>query len=254
MRTVLDPRANGSTHTSPLRGGQSRGDAAAARHAAEVASTIEGWLSDAQGRALMEAAAATKGRGVIVEIGSWKGRSSTWLAAGARLAGQRVFAVDPHRGSREAPDACTLGEFLDNLRRAGVADHVEPLVMTSAAAADHVRDPVELLFIDGDHSYDGARQDADLWLPRLVEGGVVMFHDVATAGYGGPRDVFRRRVCRAVGFDSIRRVGSMGVARRTARRGLRAAAWGFTFAWLLYLYDLQQIFRRVTKPIRGFFA
>jgi hypothetical protein len=35
---------------------------------------------------LMEAAAATKGRGVIVEMARWKGRSTTWLAAGARLA------------------------------------------------------------------------------------------------------------------------------------------------------------------------
>jgi predicted O-methyltransferase YrrM len=77
--------------------------------ARERAAHVEGWLSEAQGRALFEAAAATTGRGAIVEIGSWKGRSTTWLASGARLAGQRVYAVDPvlSHGSidgRRAPD------------------------------------------------------------------------------------------------------------------------------------------------------
>jgi predicted O-methyltransferase YrrM len=76
-------------------------------HAAELArqraGDVEGWLSDRQGRALFDAAAKATGGGAIVEIGSWKGRSTTWLASGARLAGQRVYAIDPHRGSREDP-------------------------------------------------------------------------------------------------------------------------------------------------------
>ena len=208
--------------------------------ASDLAASIEGWLSDAQGRALYEAAAATTGRGVIVEIGSWKGRSTVWLAAGARAAGRRVFAVDPHRGSREDPAADTLPEFLHNIRRAGVADAVEPLVMTSAEAAARIREPVELLFIDGDHSLEGARRDADLWLPRLVAGGTVMMHDVGAAGYVGPREVFRRMICWSDGFERIGRVGSMGVATRTQRRGAAAAVWGGAAGALLYLYDVKR--------------
>jgi MMP 1-O-methyltransferase len=213
--------------------------------ARRLASSIDGWLSDSQGRALFEAAASTTGRGAIVEIGSWKGRSTTWLAMGARLAGRRICAVDPHRASREDPSADTRQEFLDNLQRAGIADVVDPFVMSSEEAAARITGSVELLFIDGDHSEDGARRDGELWLPRLVEGGTVMFHDAATAGYTGPRRVVQRMVCRNPHFDGIRRVGSMIVARRTARRGARAALWGRTAALLLYVYDVKRALTRL---------
>jgi predicted O-methyltransferase YrrM len=212
-----------------------------------VASGIEGWLSDAQGRALLAAAAATTGRGAIVEIGSWKGRSTVWLAEGARLAGQRVHAIDRHTQSREDPSANTLADFLENINRAGVADVVEPLVMASAEAAAVVRGPVELLFIDGDHSFDGVRRDAEIWLPRVVEGGVVMFHDVASASYEGPRRIFRRMVCWNERFAGVRRVGSMAIARRTARRGFLDAAWGTAAGLLLYIFDAKQISRQLRK-------
>ena len=220
-------------------------------HAAEVArqraDDVDGWLSDVQGRALFDAAASATGRGVIVEIGSWKGRSTTWLASGARLSGQRVYAIDPHRGSREDPAADTLKEFLDNLARNGLADVVEPIVMTSEQAAAHMTAPIELLFIDGDHSFEAVRRDAELWLPRLMDGGTVMFHDVATAAYTGPRRIVQRMVCRNSRFHEIGRVGSMLVARRTARRSPRAALWALTAALLLYLYDGKRLLRRLRR-------
>ena len=218
-----------------------------ADRARERAAGVDGWLSEAQGRALFDAAAATTGRGAIVEIGSWKGRSTTWLAAGARLAGQRVHAIDPHRHSREYPEAETLVEFLDNLARNGLADVVDPLVMTSEEAAAHIAGPVELLFIDGDHSYEAVRRDAELWLPRLIEGGTVMFHDAATAAYTGPRRIVRKMLCGSPGFHGITRVGSMVVARRTARRSVRAALWAMTAGFLLYIYDGKRALRRLRR-------
>jgi predicted O-methyltransferase YrrM len=212
-----------------------------------IAAGIEGWLSEAQGRTLMRLAAAVRGRGAIVEIGSWKGRSTVWLAAGAKLASQRVYAVDRHTGSREDPSATTLHEFLDNISRAGVADRIEPLVMSSAEACEIVRGGVELLFIDGDHSFAGVQRDADMWLPRVVEGGVVLFHDVATAGYEGPRRIFRRRVCWSPEYAEIRRIGSMMMARRVRRRGVLSAAWGGVAGVLLYIFDAKQFSRRLRK-------
>ena len=212
-----------------------------------LAAPIDGWLSDAQGCALFRAAAATTGRGHVVEIGSWKGRSTAWLAAGARLAGTKVYAVDPHTGSREDPAAATLAEFRANLGRAGLADHVEALVMTSTEAARVVDGPVELLFIDGDHWYEAVRLDAALWLPKLVEGGTVMFHDVGAAGYDGPRRVFRRSVCWDARFEGIERVGSMVIARRTRRRSVAGAAWGLCTGLLLYLYDAKRLVGRLAR-------
>ena len=217
-----------------------------ARERARLAAAhVEGWLSEAQGAALFDAAAAATGRGAIVEIGSWKGRSTVWLGHGARLAGRRVYAVDPHEHSKEDPSARTYDTFMRNLTEAGVADVVDPMVMTSADAAAAIPGGVEVLFIDGDHSDAAARSDADIWFPRLIDGATVLMHDVATASYTGPRRVFRELICWNSGFDRIGNVGSMGVARKVARRGPFAAVRGWGGGVALYLLDVKRGLRRL---------
>jgi predicted O-methyltransferase YrrM len=216
-----------------------------------VAASIEGWLSEAQGRALYAAAAAVRHRGSIVEIGSWKGRSTVWLAYGARAAGARVHAVDPHKDSREDPGAKTLTEFKANLIRAGIDQTVDALVMTSAEAAAVLPGPVELLFVDGDHSFQGARSDANIWLPRVITGGVVMFHDVATSGYSGPRRVFQQSICRSPEFHRIRKVGSMAIAERTECRTRRQALRARLFDLALFFYDGEAALKRSLRRLRG---
>lgn len=219
----------------------------AARRAARA---VEGWLSDAQGEALFEAAFRSRA-GAIVEIGSWKGRSTVWLASGAQLSGRRVYAVDPHENSHEDPSARTLDEFLGNLARAGVAGVVEPVVLPSEHAIHAVEGPVGLLFVDGDHSVEGARRDAELWLPRILVGGTVMFHDVATSGYAGPRRVFQKGICWSQEYHRIRRVGSMGIAERTPRRATGEAIRATIFGILLYWYDVQGALKRALRRVRG---
>jgi cephalosporin hydroxylase len=39
--------------------------------------------------------------------------------------------------------------------------------------------PVDFLFVDGDHSYEGVRQDFEMYSPLARDGGLVAFHDVA---------------------------------------------------------------------------
>jgi len=213
-----------------------------------AAADVDGWLNDAQGAALFDAAAGCSGRGAIVEIGSWKGRSTIWLGHGARLAGQPVFAVDPHEHSREEPSSRTLDEFTENIRRAGVADVVRPLVMTSRAAAASFDGGVEVLFIDGDHSETGAEQDAAAWFPRLIEGATVLLHDVVTASYTGPRKVFRRHICWSPEFAGVRRIGSMGVAQRAAHRSRSEALRGTVAGFMLYMLDVKRVLKKVWKP------
>jgi hypothetical protein len=158
--------------------------------------------------------------------------------------------VDPHEGSREDPGARTLDQFRSNLADAGLLDVVTPLVMTSTAAAAELRDPVGLLFIDGDHSGAGARADAESWLPRLAVGGIVMFHDVATSGYSGPRRVFQRLVCWSGDFHRVRRVGSMGIAERTTRRSRGSTVRGTLLGILLFRYDIQRALKSALRGVR----
>ena len=152
---------------------------------------IEGWLDDMQGYVLSLMAEQGPGVGEIVEIGSFKGKSTCWLAYGAKSAGrEKVTAIDPFTGSPEHqpgeelsdPDLEELGStfpsFEKNLRTMDLYDHVAPIVATSCDAAKDWDRPVRLLFIDGDHSYEGSKQDFDLWVPRVVPGGLIALHDI----------------------------------------------------------------------------
>ena len=107
---------------------------------------VRGWLAPAEAEALFEAAKSCTGRGVIVEIGSWKGKSTICLARGSQAgACLAVYAIDRHTDrSYEA--------FQRNITRAGVADRVHPIRSRSQDAADGFSEPVELLFVDGAHA------------------------------------------------------------------------------------------------------
>ena len=185
-----------------------------------IMAEIDGWLTPKEGRLLYLLARACTGRGVIVEIGAWKGRSTVCLARGAR-AGRRppLFAVDPHTGSPEhrasggAVD--TAGEFAANLARAGVGDVVVPLVQTSEDAARTLREPVELIFIDGAHEYEAVERDFDLWFPKIVTGGVMAFHD--SSGWPGVRRVVERRLYRSARFRGVRFVDSITAGEKVDR-------------------------------------
>jgi SAM-dependent methyltransferase len=124
----------------------------------------------------------------VVEIGSWKGRSTIALALGVRDGGiGKVFAVDPHSGGWEhlevRRETDTYGAFLDNIRVAGVESIVRPLRMTSQSARSHfVNDSVDMLFVDGSHKYEDVVRDIEDWHSALREGAVVAFNDPLSPG------------------------------------------------------------------------
>ena len=88
------------------------------------------------------------------------------------------------------------------IRKAGVEDIVTPIVKTSEEAAKTLIDPIEFLFIDGAHEYEFARLDCELWLPKVVPGGMVAMHDTTT--FPGPNRAVKEQIlafscCRAAG-------------------------------------------------------
>lgn len=152
---------------------------------------VGGFLDDMQGFVLSLLADQGPGVGEIVEIGSFKGKSTCWLAYGAKSAGrEKVTAIDPFTGSPEhqadghLPDqdllelGSTFPVFQKNLRKLELDDHVLPVVAASADAARDWDRPIRLLFIDGDHSYEASKQDFEAWSPHVVPGGVIALHDV----------------------------------------------------------------------------
>lgn len=185
-----------------------------------LTASVEGWLTVEEGELLYRLARACTGKGAIVEIGSFKGKSTIWLAKGALAgAGAKVVAIDPHTGSAEhrrgEQPVWTYDEFLANLRRAGVEEAVMPVVATSAEAAERFDQPVELLFIDGDHRYEIVRQDFDLWFPRLLEGGYLLMHD--TIRWEGPRRVARESIYRSRSFRDVGFVHSITFGQKVVQ-------------------------------------
>lgn len=146
---------------------------------------VEGWLSDDQVAALHFAAASVPASGTIVEIGSFRGRSTIVLAAASKD-GVEVVAIDPHAGNDRGPqeiagyaeEAATDNEvFRSNLANAGVLDRVRHVRAFSDAAHDDVDGNIDMLFIDGAHRYAPARDDIVDWGERIRDGGSMYIHD-----------------------------------------------------------------------------
>jgi predicted O-methyltransferase YrrM len=154
-----------------------------------ITSHVPGWLSAVEGRLLHDLARRAPADGCILEIGSWQGRSTIWLAAGARSGRSApVVAVDPHRESRlHADGEDTELALRSNLDSAGLSDQVEVVVATSRDAAEGWTRPISLLWIDGDHAYESVKEDFLLWEKHVVDGGVVALHD--TLYWDGPARV-----------------------------------------------------------------
>ena len=181
-------------------------------------SAAPGFLTEREGRFLVMAAACAPARGVILEIGSFKGKSTVGLADVARHYGfGTVVAVDPHTAPSEtdpslAGQATSWDDFLATLRSANVEAHVEPHRAYSQDLAQSWDRPLRLLWIDGDHTYEGVRRDFDLFSPFLVEGAIIAFHDTLHE-FDGPLRVFVEQVLESDRFGAAGFSGSIGWAQ-----------------------------------------
>ena len=146
---------------------------------------VDGWMSDDQARRLYDAASATRPGDVIVEIGSFRGRSTIVLASAAP-AGVDVVAIDPHAGNDRGPqeidgfaaEAATDHEvFNANLAAAGVVDRVRHVRAFSDDAHHDVTGDVAVLYVDGAHRFAPARKDIREWGARVAPGGTLLIHD-----------------------------------------------------------------------------
>jgi predicted O-methyltransferase YrrM len=152
---------------------------------AESVAKVDGWMTPDQGRRLFAAAARCRPGGRIVEIGSFRGKSTIVLATAA-LDGVEVVAIDPHAGNDRGPQEFVGFEaeaaddhdvFNANLRAAGVAGRVLHVRSFSDAAHADVGDPIDVLYIDGAHRYAPARRDIADWGRRVADGGTMLIHD-----------------------------------------------------------------------------
>jgi predicted O-methyltransferase YrrM len=193
----------------------------------QLARSVPGWFREAEIRLLYRTVRDLRVPGDIVEIGSWKGRTTVVMGralADSSSATRRIHAVDPHTGSEEhreaiAREGSTLGAFRRNLRKAGVAAFVDEHVTTSGEAAGTLEAAgvrLALLFVDGAHDEASVRRDLRAFLPRLTPGGLVALHDCEEDGpHPGVWRAYRSEL--APRADEVERAESLLVVRpRTA--------------------------------------
>lgn len=159
--------------------------------------SLPGFLPKDQVRLLYRAAAAEPGPGDIAEIGSWMGKSTVTIARALLdhgIGDCRVFAIDPHEAHTDQSEeiaraGSTLPHFQENVRMARVEHLVEPLVMTSEAAAQELARRgvrLRLAFIDGRHDEESVRQDIRAFRPLMRPRGLMAFHDCDPEGGAYP--------------------------------------------------------------------
>jgi predicted O-methyltransferase YrrM len=174
-----------------------------------ILARVDGYLFPHEAVFLHELARWGPGDGAIVEIGSFRGRSTLCLAHGVK--GRRptaIVAVDPHVYATE-------NELRENLRHFGMAETVRPVVAPSVAAAAEWTGAVRLLFVDGHHAKESVEADFDAWSPFLVPGAFLVLHDSTNlSSFPGPAEVAAQRLRVGPLFDAVGALGGMTWARR----------------------------------------
>lgn len=193
---------------------------------------VKGFLHPDEGAALYQQALAATRLGPCLEIGSYCGKSTIYLAAACRQNSALVYAVDHHGGSEEhqlgeeyhdpelydAEEAVmdSFREFRRNLRRAGLSSQVVPIVAPSSLAARHWTIPLGMLFIDGGHSLASALTDYRSWAAHVMPGGILAIHDIfpdPRDGGQAPHHIYQLAIASGL-FEQLPMARTLGLLRR----------------------------------------
>jgi predicted O-methyltransferase YrrM len=199
---------------------------------AELAAGTRGFMPIEEGEALHDTALTAR-PGTWLEIGTYCGKSTLLLGAAARAVGARLVTVDHHHGSEENQpgwewhDASlvdsrtgrldTLPHFRPVLD--ALADVASAVVGSTEVVAHWWNSPLELLFLDGNHTEETAQHDYRAFARHLVPGALLLVHDVfpdPADGGQAPWHVVQTAV--ADGFTEMAQHGSLRVLSAPARR------------------------------------
>ena len=146
---------------------------------------IPGWMTPGELKVIARAAGRVPSGGVVVEIGSFAGRSSVHWAANSDPS-VRIFCMDPFDAivdeyslAHIQGDASTVagrpsGELFAEHTKAW-AQHLTPVAQASPPPSWD--EPADVIFVDGDHTSEGVTRDIEFWIDHLKPGGVMLGHD-----------------------------------------------------------------------------
>jgi len=191
----------------------------ALNEATSAAKEVSGHLTDKDSYILTMLAVCPTAAGEVVEIGSYKGRSTILLSTALGFTGDpRMHACDPFAalgrpGQDLATDESVYAEFKTNLQVRNLTDRVSIHRCFSVELAEQWCRPIRLLWIDGDHSYAGATADFEAWHGFVSPGGCLVMHDVLHHP-PGPSQVFVNRILLDDKWGACGLCGSVGWAQK----------------------------------------
>lgn len=148
--------------------------------------------------------------GCIIEVGSYRGRTTVFLGRGSLDGNQpQIYAIDPHEnfvgllGGVFGPKDRTA--FYQAMLATGCSEVVSLTNLSSELFTSAWKKPVSLLWIDGDHSYQGVKRDFECWLPHLANDALIAFDDATDTDFGP-----RKLITELISFDNFEEVLVVG--------------------------------------------
>lgn len=176
--------------------------------------TVDGFLkSPKQERWFFGAAKSVRDNAVIVEIGSFKGRSTVSFGFGCIGSNKHIYAIDLFEG-----DGADYGKgdfqriFQTNIDRFGLGSYITAVRRHSLEVAAEWNKPIDILFIDGSHEYKDVKADFEAFYPHVKKNGIIAFHDIKGKWEGVIR--FWGEVQSAGYLKEIGQVSSLGFGRK----------------------------------------
>ncbi|MFB3918533.1 hypothetical protein BU251_03350 [Candidatus Velamenicoccus archaeovorus] len=173
----------------------------------------EGLFGLNEGRLVYKIARSLKDHAVVVEIGAYKGKSTSFIAEGLNGKNSKIYSIDTwfNDGGMRQTRADTFPEFLNNT--ASWRGKIIPLRGFSSEIRRSwlSEKKIDFLWIDGDHSYTGIKKDIEDWLPLVKKNCFVCFHDYRDEA-GVKKAVDEKILDRTIVF--VRREGNIFLTRK----------------------------------------
>ena len=143
---------------------------------------INGHLGLNEGFLLFKIARSLRENSVIVEIGSFKGKSTCFIAEGIGDKKMQFFCIDPWKdGLMPEKGEGIFNEFLQSTKKYRNRFSILRGFSHEVIKEWPVHRKIDFLWVDGDHSYEGVKRDILDWIPMVKKSSPVCFHDYRDA-------------------------------------------------------------------------
>lgn len=180
---------------------------------------IDGWLTPDETKCLYDLVASLPHDSIVVEIGSYRGKSTVALGLGALSSGGHVFAIDPHEGAKYGFSMADEKHLIQNLKAFAVEKAITVITATSKDTLKTWEKQIDVLWIDGDHEYEAVSFDVRMWGSWVKRGGYIAMHDCGSDKWWGVQQAYNELLASG-DFEHVYDVDSLRLARRISGQPL----------------------------------